>query len=162
MTSLVWGYHTLILWFLPYPFLWFLRNANGRDLSLFWLYLREDHLLWNQDHGKTRLPIKQWDKNFSNQRQILFNASAKWLTGLNPLNLYVPLIKVSQSCMPNLSRNTVLSLLGNISSFIAIDTSSSSLTLFNGSFVTTFLPSCMKVAVFLDALIAAPGFQLNL
>ena len=84
------------------------------------------------------------------------------LTGLNPLNLYVPLIKVSQSCIPNLSRNTVLSLLGNISSFIAIETSSSSLTLFRGSLVTTFLPSYMNVAVFLDALIAAPGFQLNL
>ena len=71
-------------------------------------------------------------------------------------------MNVSHSYIPNLSRNTVLSLLGKISSFIAMDTSSSSLTLFNGSLVVTLLPSYINTAVFLDALIDAPGFQLNL
>jgi len=80
---------------------------------------------------------------------------------LNPVNLYVPLINVSQSYIPNLSKKTRLSLFGYVSSFI--ETEKSSITAhFKGVFVTTFDPFYLKVAVFLDALIAAPGFQLNL
>ena len=68
------------------------------------------------------------------------------LTLLKPLNLKVPLINVSQSFMPNLSMNTVLSLFGYTSSFIDGLTSMRSSTILRGSSHTTRTLFLMKMA----------------
>ena len=83
------------------------------------------------------------------------------MIALKPENLIVPLMNVWQSVIPNLSMNTVLSLLGYDSSFIETEKSSYCSVNLRGA-ATTFLPFFMKVEMFLEALIAAPGFQLNL
>jgi len=68
------------------------------------------------------------------------------LTPLKPLNLIVPLKNVSQSFIPNLSWNTVLSRFGYTSNFMATEKSSRSSTDFKGSSVTIFFPSFKKIA----------------
>lgn len=77
----------------------------------------------------------------------------------NPTNLSVPLMNVSQSCIPNLSWKTVESRLGKDSNLKQTEKSFCWTVSFKGAGTFTSFPSLLYRAGYFETESAAPGFQ---